>query len=65
MPAILAIAYHSLVGSSGPVSSAVLGDRLRRVARIDAGRAEEQQLGDAALPGAASIDVRLDHARLS
>ena len=30
MPAILAIAYHSLVGSSGPVSSASSRDRLRR-----------------------------------
>ena len=50
MPAILAIAYHWLVGSSGPVSSAVLGDRLRRQPRIDAGRAEEQQLLDAGAP---------------
>ena len=47
MPAILAMAYHSLVGSSGPVSSDVLAHRLRRQLGIDAGRAEKQQLLDA------------------
>ena len=30
MPAILAMAYHSLVGSSGPGQQRILGDRLRR-----------------------------------
>ena len=57
MPAILAIAYHSLVGSSGPVSSASSVDRLRRELGIDAGRAEEQQ------PVDARAVRRLDHVR--
>ena len=36
MPAILAIAYGSLVGSSGAAEQVLLADRLRAVARIDA-----------------------------
>ena len=47
MPAILAIAYHSLVGSSGPGQQRLFLDRLRRKFRIDAGRAEKHQAVDA------------------
>ena len=43
-----------------PGQQRVLGDRLRRELRVDAGRAEEQQLLDAALPGGVD-DVGLDH----
>ena len=60
MPAILAMAYHSLVGSSGPVSSASSRIGCGRQLGIDAGRAEEQQLLDAGAVGGMD-DVRLDH----
>ena len=59
MPAILAIAYHSFVGSSGPVSSAPL-DRLSGQFRIDAGGTEEQETVDAGTD-ARMNDVRFDH----
>ena len=42
MPEILAIAYGSFVGSSGPVRRCLLDHRLRGVARVDA-RAPEIQ----------------------
>ena len=51
MPAILAIAYGSLVGSSPPRHQVIFLDGLLRQARIDAGRAEEQQLPHAGAPG--------------
>ena len=60
MPAILAIAYHSLVGSSGPGQQRVFRDRLRRQLRIDARRAEKQHLLDARGVGGPR-DVRGDH----
>ena len=60
MPAILAIAYHSLVGSSVPVSNASSRIGWGCELRIDARRAEEQQLGDIAAVRRLD-DVRLDH----
>ena len=44
MPAILAIAYHSLVGSSGPVSSCSSVIGCVGIAGIDARRTQVQQL---------------------
>ena len=49
MPAILARAYHSLVGSSGPVSSASSVIGCGASFGIDAGRTQEQQLFHACL----------------
>ncbi len=53
------MAYHSLVGSSGPVSRHSSRHRLRRSPRIDAARAEEQQLAHA-VPMSRVDDVGLD-----
>ena len=44
MPAILATAYASLVGSSGPVCRCIFLDRLLGVLGIDAGAPEEHHL---------------------
>ena len=60
MPAILAMAYHSLVGSSGPVSSASSRIGCGASLRIDAARAQEQQALDAGAVRGLD-DVGLDH----
>ena len=59
MPAILAMAYGSLVGSSGAGEEMLLFHGLRRELRIDAGGAEEQELFDAVAPGRID-DVEFD-----
>ena len=44
IPAILATAYHSLVGSSGPVSRDASAHGLRGEFRINAGRSQKLEL---------------------
>ena len=57
----MAIAYHSLVGSSGPVSSASSLIGCGGEFRIDAARSEEEHLPRRPSRCAALQDVRLDH----
>ena len=56
----MAIAYHSLVGSSAPGQQTILGHRLRSQARIDAARTQEKQFARAvAMRRLDDIDLNL------
>ncbi len=60
MPAILASAYPSFVGSSGPLEQLILRDRLPGVTGVDAARSEVEKLLHADAVG--GVDDRgVDH----